>query len=274
MTHTPRHRHSILAAALACGLAVTGNAAAADRDTLGEEAGEAYIHGQLWATYATNPSLEARDIDVDVDGDTVTLTGVVETFGEKALAGVIARSLDGVDEVDNRLRVDPELVVVTVTPSRAFAQNVQDATVAANVDAMLLWNQYTDGFDIDVTADGGVVTLTGTADTEGARNRATQIALGVDGVDTVVNRMDVDPDAMVADNDVDPVDDEWIEDTLQHVYLFSTAVNSGTIDAEASKGDVTLAGTVDSALEREVAIQLAQDLRGVQRVDASDLRVR
>ena len=51
------------------------------------------------------------------------------------------------------LRVDPELVVVTVTPSRAFAQNVQDATVAANVDAMLLWNQYTDGFDIDVTAD-------------------------------------------------------------------------------------------------------------------------
>src|SRR3546814_15378478 len=75
---------------------------------------------------------------------------------------------------------------------------------------------------------------------------------------------------MVADNDGDPIDDEWIEDTLQHVYLFSTAVNSGTIDAEASKGDVTLAGTVDSALEREVAIQLAHDLRGVQRVDTSD----
>ena len=274
MPHALRHRLSTLAAALALGLAATGSVAAADRDTLGEEASEAYIHGQLWATYATNPSLEARDIDVDVNGDTVTLSGVVETVGEKALAGVIARSLDGVGEVDNRLRVDPELVVVTVTPSQAFAQRVRDATVAANVDAMLLWNQYTDGLDIDVAAKGGVVTLTGTADTEGARSRATSIALGVDGVDTVVNRMRVDPGAMVADSDEEPVTDEWIEDTLEHVYLFSTAVNSGMIDTEASKGDVTLAGTDDSTLEREVAIQLAQDLRGVQRVDASDLRVR
>ena len=273
MPRTIRHCRSTLAAALALGLAAFGPAAAADRDTPGEEASEAYVHGQLWATYATNPALEARDIDVDVDGGTVTLNGVVETFGEKALAGAIARSLDQVEQVDNRLKVDPELVVVTVTPSRTFAQRVQDATVAANVDAMLLWNQYTDGLDIDVTANDGVVTLTGTADTAGARTRATNVALSVDGVDTVLNRMRVDPGAMVASAD-EPVTDDWIEDTLQHVYLYSTVVNSGAIDVEASKGDVTLAGTVDNTFERQVAIQLAQDLRGVDRVEADQLRVR
>lgn len=267
------NRHSALALALAFGLAATGTVAAADRDTPGEEATEAYIHGQLWATYATNPTLEARDIDVDVNGSTVTLDGVVETLGEKALAGAIARGLDQVETVENRLRVDPEVVVVTVTPSRTFAQHVEDATVAANVDAMLLWNQYTDGLDIDVQARDGVVTLTGTADTAGARTRASNVALSVDGVETVLNRMRVEPGALGSTSD-EQVTDEWIEDTLQHVYLYSTAVNSGAIDVEASKGDVTLAGTVDNAFEREAAIQLAQDLRGVDRVESDQLRVR
>ena len=273
MPRLERHRFSILSGALALGLAASGSALAADRDTAGEEVGEAYIHGQLWATYATNPTLEASDIDVDVNGDTVTLDGVVETFGQKALADAIARSLDGVGEVDNNLRVDPEMVVMTITPSRAYAQRVQDATVAANVDAMLLWNQYTDGLDIDVSADDGTVTLTGVADTEGARERATRIALGVQGVDTVVNRMQVDSGAIVAQADPEPVTDDWIEDTIEHVFLYSTAVDSGNLDVEADDGTVTLDGSVDSPLERQVAIQLAQDVRGVEEVQANGLRI-
>jgi len=274
MPTTNRHRFTLLSGALALGLAASSGAIAADQDTPGEEASEAYIHGQLWATYATNPTLETGDIDVDVNGNTVTLEGVVETFGQKALAGAIARSLDHVDEVDNNLRVDPELVVLTVTPSQAYAQRVRDATVAANVDAMLLWNQYTDGLDIDVAASDGTVTLSGVADTEGARARATTIAMSVDGVDTVVNKMRVDDSGMVVQADPEPVTDAWIEDTIEHVYMYSTAVNSGTVDVDADDGTVTLDGSVATPLERQVAIQLAQDVRGVDEVQANGLRVR
>lgn len=273
MSRPSTHRISALAAALALGLAFAGNAAAADRDTLPEEVSENFIHGKLWATYATNPTLSSSDIDVDVNAHTVTLDGVVETFGQKALAGVIADQVEGVDRVVNNLRVDPELVVMTITPARAFGDAVTDATVAANVDAMLLMNEYTDGLEITVTADDGVVTLDGVADSAGARQRATDVALAVGGVDTVVNRMRVDRNAVASSTDT-PVTDDWIEDTLEHVYLFSGAVNSGTLEASVDDGEVTLEGTVRSPLERQLAIQLAQDVRGVERVDASQLRVR
>lgn len=273
MPHRLQQSSPVLAGALALGLAFTGSVAAADRDTLPEEVSENFIHGQLWATYATNPSLSAANIDVDVNADTVTLDGVVETFGQKALAAVIAREVEGVERVVNNLRVDPELVVVTVTPSRTFADAVSDATLAANVDAMLLMNQYTDGLDITVAADDGTVTLDGVADTSGARQRATEVALDVAGVDTVVNRMRVDANAVAESTDT-PVSDDWIEDTLEHVYLFSGTVNSGMLQASVDDGEVTLQGIVDSPLERQMAIELAQDIRGVDRVDANQLRVR
>ena len=102
-----------LATAVALMVAGTGNAMAADFDGMTQEAKDAYRHGQIWATYATTPILDTRDIDVDVEGNTVTLTGVVETVGEKALAGLIADGADGVTTVNNQLRVDPELIVVT-----------------------------------------------------------------------------------------------------------------------------------------------------------------
>jgi osmotically-inducible protein OsmY len=268
-----RHRKPILAAALVAGLAASGAAIAADQDTIAQDANEAYIHGQLWATYATNPTLEARDIDVDVDDGTVTLQGVVETMGEKSLAGTIADSLDGVATVRNQLRVDPEVVVLAVTPARTFADRVADATVAANVDSMLLWNDYTDGLDIQVSADDGAVTLTGVADTEGSRNRATQVAMSVEGVDSVVNAMTLDASTASSTGN-ESVSDAWIERTLEHVYLYSDTVNSSLVEADAERGEVSLDGTVDSAFAREVAIQLAQDLRGVARVNADSLSVR
>jgi osmotically-inducible protein OsmY len=257
------------AAVAALSLAGTGIATAADWDAMTQEARDAYRHGQIWATYATNPALEARAIDVDVEGDTVVLTGTVETPIEKALAESIARSTQGVERVDNRLKVDPELVIVTatVTPTRAYAQRVEDATLAARVDSMLLWNEYTDGSDIQVQAHDGKVTLSGVADTEGARERATAIARRAMGVTSVANKLRVDSNA-TAQTAPAEVDDDWIEDKVQRTFLYSMLVNSSTLDVDVKDGDVTLRGHVDSPLERQMAIQLAQDTRGVDRVDA------
>lgn len=260
-----------LAAAAALMVAGTGNAMAADFDGLTQEAKDAYRHGQIWATYATTPILETRDIDVDVEGKTVTLTGVVETVGEKALAGLIADGADGVTTVNNQLRVDPELIVVTtITPMRSYAQMVADAEMAANIDAMLLWNEYTDGLDIKVAANDGVVTLTGVADTPAAKERAEDIALGTEGIKAVINNLTVDGSAGAA---VADVDDAWIEEKIENTYLFSGAVNSALVDVEADNGAVMLDGKVANEFERARAIQLAQDTRGVTRVDASGLSV-
>ncbi len=272
MATFPRKPIHALAAAIALMLAGTGSAVAADWNTLTQEAKDAYRHGQIWATYATSPVLEAREIDVDVEGGTVTLNGTVETIGEKALAGAIALGAEDVTSVINNLRVDPELIVVTtITPMRTYAQLVADSELAANIDSMLLWNEYTDGLDINVSARGDVVTLTGVADTEGSKQRAAAIALGTRGVRTVINNLRVDDNS--ANNPTAKVTDGWIKEKLADTYLFSTLVNSAMVDIGVKEGEVSLSGTVTNTFQRESAIQLAQDTRGVKRVDASKLVV-
>lgn len=269
-----RHPMTSIAAAILLGLSGMGSASAADWDDMTQEARDAYRHGQIWATYAIDPALAARDIDVDVEGSTVTLRGTVETPVEKLLAGSIAQAADGVTKVDNQLKVDPEMVVTvtTVVPSRAYAQKVADASVAARVDSMLLWNQYTDGLDINVSAHDGKVTLRGVADTPGAKQRAGEIAARAQGVTSVDNQLRIDGNMQASSSDQRKP--EWIEDKIEASYLYSYIVNSAALDAEADdEGNVTISGYVRSPMEKAMAIELAQGVVGVKRVDASDVTV-
>lgn len=262
-----------LATGLLFGLAGIGTASASEWSEMNQDAKDAFRHGQIWATFATDPALEARDIDVDVNGDTVVLAGVVETPVEKLLAETIARSTTGVTKVDNQLRVDPELVVVStvIVPTQAFAQRVRDASLAARIDSMLLWNQYTDGSDITVRVKDGMVTLSGTADTEGAKDRAVKVALRAMGTTAVVNQLRVDGKTQVSTPP--KPNDQWIEDKVERTFLYSMLVNSSTMEANAVDGQVTLTGHVDSPMEREMAIELAQGIRGVKRVEAGSVAV-
>lgn len=269
-----RHPMTSIAAAVLLGLSGLGSASAADWDDMTQEARDAYRHGQIWATYAIDPVLATRDIDVDVEGNTVILHGTVETPVEKILAGAIAQAADGVTKVDNQLKVDPEMVVMvtTVVPSRAYAQKVADASVAARVNSMLLWNQYTDGLGIAVSAHDGKVTLRGVADTPGAKQRAGEIAANARGVTSVDNQLRVDGSMQASSND--QRDPGWIEDKIEDSYLYSYIVNSAALDAEADdEGNVTISGQVRSPMEKAMAIELAQGVTGVKHVDASDVTV-
>lgn len=269
-----RHPMTSIAAAVLLGLSGLGSASAADWDDMTQEARDAYRHGQIWATYAIDPVLATRDIDVDVEGNTVILHGTVERPVEKILAGAIAQAADGVTKVDNQLKVDPEMVVMvtTVVPSRAYAQKVADASVAARVNSMLLWNQYTDGLGIAVSAHDGKVTLRGVADTPGAKQRAGEIAANARGVTSVDNQLRVDGSMQASSND--QRDPEWIEDKIEDSYLYSYIVNSAALDAEADdEGNVTISGQVRSPMEKAMAIELAQGVTGVKHVDASDVTV-
>lgn len=271
-------KRTMLAAALALmaapGLALAGN----DGKTAmaaGEE--DAYREGQIWATYVTNPGLNALDLQVDVQGDKAIIGGTVETLIQKRLAERIADRTDGVATVDNRITVDPELLVTVIEPVPGYATYVADATLEAMVDSKLLWNQYTDGLDIQVMTDGGVVTLTGVADTPNSRDLAGRLAATTPGAVLVHNRLTLDADdkgqvatAEAADED-DLLSDAWIAAKTNSTLLWTQGVHGSDINVQAKDGVVTLTGTVDSGYEKELAIDIAQGIRGVDRVDASAL---
>lgn len=75
--------------------------------------------------------------------------------------------------------------------SAAVAEKMDDAAITASVSASLAKDPELSALKIDVDTKNGVVNLYGPAPSDGARERATSIAKGVKGVNTVNNQLSV-----------------------------------------------------------------------------------
>jgi osmotically-inducible protein OsmY len=70
-------------------------------------------------------------------------------------------------------------------------KKVDDATVTAKVKTALVAEPGLKAFAINVDTAGGVVTLKGTTDSQEHRQKAAQVASNVEGVQSVVNQLEV-----------------------------------------------------------------------------------
>jgi BON domain len=70
------------------------------------------------------------------------------------------------------------------------------------------------------------------------------------------------------------IDDTLITGKIKASFAADPQVSALAIDVDTANGVVTLTGVVDSENERQRAIQLAQGIEGVQRVEANNLRLR
>jgi osmotically-inducible protein OsmY len=253
----------------------------ADQET--SAVSEARIQGQLWATYALNRHLNPFDLDVTVEGDTVTLSGEVDDIVKKDLAEQIALATDGVENVNNRISVkeDYEPTRAADDTGRGFGERVSDATTTATVKSKLLWNRHTSGMSINVDSRDGVVTLEGEVASEDARETAERLAANTDGVRSVSNNIRVDANARSSSSTDsaesrdagDAFSDAWITTKVRSTLLFSTAVSGTRIGVETRDGIVRLEGQVSSEEEKARAVQLAREIKGVKRVDAENVSI-
>lgn len=74
-------------------------------------------------------------------------------------------------------------------------QAVTDSAITSKIKAQLAADQGLSGFDIHVETNHGVVTLSGTVDSEGERANAAHIATSTDGVKGVTNNIKVSPNS-------------------------------------------------------------------------------
>lgn len=158
---------------------------------------DAWIDGRLETAFLFNEHLNSFDIGTDVDGGVVRLDGTVESEVERDLAGEIAKSIEGVTGVENRLRVDASSARTTGGSdangeARGFRQAVLDATLTARVKSKLLTNPDTSGLAVDVDSNNGSVTLSGTVGSEEEKNLIASIARNTDGARSVENRLAVE----------------------------------------------------------------------------------
>ncbi|MDP5143581.1 BON domain-containing protein [Rheinheimera baltica] len=152
-----------------------------------DSAKDAWIDGKAETTLLLNGNLNSFDINTDVQNGTITLTGVVESDVDKALAEELLENLDGVSSVDNKLTVKNHAKNADNSKTSAL----KDAKIATVVKTRLLFEAEVSGTAINVDAKDGVVTLQGKVDSAAEKDLAAAIAKNTDDVNRVVNKLDV-----------------------------------------------------------------------------------
>ncbi|WP_122868026.1 BON domain-containing protein [Pseudomonas viridiflava] len=240
---------------------------------------EARQEGSIWTAFALNKHLSPFKIDVDVEQGTATLKGKVENDVDRELAERIALDIKGIDKVDNQLETDAALASEPGTKAN-MAQRFEDATLVATVKSKLLWSSVTEALNIDVDSKDGVVTLKGRAQSPEAKELAGSLASNTDGVVSVNNLISLSAaDSIAAKtqpqnlNPVEQLSDAWVTSKVKSSLIYSRNLDGLNIKVDTKEGLVTLNGVVANFAEKELAVEIARNIRGVKGVNADALKV-
>jgi hyperosmotically inducible protein len=120
-------------------------------------------------------------VNVDTKNGAVYLRGKVDSDEARQAAAEVARGVEGAKSVKNDLQVVP--------PVARKAVDANDKDIAKAVEARM--SRDTQLKQVDVRADGGVVTLTGEVPSITAAAKASEQARMVPGVKSVKNELTV-----------------------------------------------------------------------------------
>lgn len=277
----PPLKKIVLAFAAAGLLEMTPLIAQAAQADLQTQLAEARQEGSIWTAFALNRHLSPFNIGVKVEQGTAVLSGKVENQVDKDLATQIAGDIKGINSVDNQLQIDPQVAAEPGTKAN-MAQHFDDATLTATIKSKLLWNSVTEGLNIDVSAAKGVVTLKGQAKDAEAKQLAGSLASNTDGVTEVNNLISLsarDTQAIKEQNQAqansvrEEFSDAWITSKVKSSLIYSRNLDGLNIKVDTKSGVVSLDGVVANYAEKELAVEIARNIRGVKGVDADALRV-
>ena len=253
----------------------------ADQGDLQTQLAQARQEGSIWTAFALNRHLSPFNISVKVEQGTALLKGKVENQVDKDLATQIASDAQGINKVDNQLEIDPDVAAEPGTKPN-LAQRFDDATLTATIKSKLLWNSVTEGLNIDVAAAKGVVTLKGQAKDADAKQLAGSLASNTDGVTEVNNLISLsarDTQAIKEQSEAqansvrEEFSDGWITSKVKSSLIYSRNLDGLNIKVETKNGVGRLDGVVANYAEKELAVEIARNIRGVKGVDADTLRV-
>jgi hyperosmotically inducible protein len=150
------------------------------------ENSDAWVMMKVKTTLLFHRSVNGIKTEVkEVKNGIVTLTGEATSQAQKDLTTEYAKDVEGVKEVKN------EMTVAVVKTKKKVVQNIDDASITAQVKAMLLYHRSTSALNTSVTTKKGVVTLSGNAGSATELDLATKLANDVNGVKGVKNRMTI-----------------------------------------------------------------------------------
>lgn len=150
----------------------------------------------------------------------------------------------------------------------------KDGWIESKLETALILNKHLNSFDIDIRVDGDRATLEGEVHSNIHRELAENIALGVEGIDSVTNKINVieKPAEMTESgrptgrNFAQYVADVSTTAAIKTELLASKNIRGLDIDVDTLNDKVTLSGRVKSLEEKALAQAIAakhNDVRGV-----------
>ena len=132
-----------------------------------------------------------------------------------------------------------------------------DTQLQSSVLAELKWRPSVDSAHIGVTADDGIVTLTGQVQHYTEKLAAENAAKDVLGVKGIANDIKVEPEGSLKQSDKD------IATAAIAALKWDYEVPDGKVKVVVNDGWITLDGTVDWQFQRDAADRCVRYLRGV-----------
>lgn len=172
------------------GLALAADQTPADEDhssTVTEAVSDAWITTKVKADLATTKGVSSTDISVTTVDGLVTLTGVLPSRAEVDRAVAATRAIKGVHDVDAAgLKVgnpaDVGKADTSSDSSRSVGEVVDDSWITTKLKADLAVTDGVPATAISVKTVDGVVSLSGTLDSELALKKAVAVARAIKGV--------------------------------------------------------------------------------------------
>jgi hyperosmotically inducible protein len=194
---------------------------------------------------------EFRNLQASTEDGIVTLSGTVDLYQQKLDAAKKVRKLDKVQGVRNLI---------------AVRSSAPDAEVQAKLERKLHYDRmgYDNQFNfVDVLVKDGAATLTGATRNDMGRDSAVWIANNMPGVNDVVDNIEVLP--------VSGFDDRIRISAVRAIYRDPVLGRYASDPAKpirivVDNGNLTLYGTVATAMDKQIAGMRANQVFGVFRV--------
>jgi hyperosmotically inducible protein len=153
------------------------------KTTVGTDADDSAITTKVKSAFMGDADVKGTDIKVETRKGEVQLSGFVDSQAQMDRAVALAKGVEGVKSVDNKMNLK--------TGSGTVGEKIDDAVITTKVKAALLGDSQVNSGDIGVVTQNGEVQLSGFVNNQSQIDRATEVAKAVEGVKKVINEMSV-----------------------------------------------------------------------------------
>ena len=168
---------------IVCSLALLVSGSVTAQKSAGEHLDDSTTTARVKMALIEDSVSDASAINVETSRGIVQLAEFVGSEKTKATAGEVARGVEGVNSVSNRLRV--------MTEKRSAGRALDDSILAAKVRLKLVESKKTSGGKINVEGRAAAVELSGFVSSYEERDAAVELVSGIDGVKNVYNSIDI-----------------------------------------------------------------------------------